>query len=389
MTQYPKEYAEALSRLNAPERSPLPYAPIPYGPVPNPRNYFNWNKIMLERSQSNLPKYSILQRFDLGDQNDLHKETDNKEYTYTLDPSFTYAQCDRKSIAVRQVNIYSAIPPGQTVKAIEHFAGGFRLKITDSYTMFGDDYDIEIPLTNINFDISNDLRVSLNLMAKNLGSMIYLTMISALSSGDYEENPMTVAINPNYEAFYEESDNTLTMRFYANKTDDSDFMFLNVDDYDADNSDQGPLWVMFRSNVYDYWNQKGVITGCELSARLLPDPDDEKQREEDIKNNPDADYDPLPTVMLEIKLLLPDDIIDYRSATLCSDINPWTQYNILAPVDFNSDTLTKVFPWNGNTEIKFWFIDDSKDKKRWRYVRGYVDLELIIDNTNSFAIDTR
>ena len=98
--QYPKEYDEALSRLEATERSPLPYAPLPYGPVPNHCNYMNWNRIMAETRQGVLPKYSILQRIDLGSQNDLVNVSDAKEYTYTLDPSFTFAKGARKSLAI-------------------------------------------------------------------------------------------------------------------------------------------------------------------------------------------------------------------------------------------------------------------------------------------------
>ena len=115
MLHYPKEYEEAISRLNAPERSPLPYAPLPYGPVPNKCNYMNWNRIMAETRQGVLPKYSILQRIDLSSQNDLVMVSDAKEYTYTLDPSFTFAKGARKSIAVRAVDIYNVIPIGQSI----------------------------------------------------------------------------------------------------------------------------------------------------------------------------------------------------------------------------------------------------------------------------------
>ena len=122
MSQYVKEYEEAISRLNAPERSPLPYAPIPYGPVPNHCNYMNWNRIMAETRQGVLPKYSILQRIDLSSQNDLVMVSDAKEYTYTLDPSFTFAKGARKSIAVRGVDIYNVIPNGQSKEVLKFFS---------------------------------------------------------------------------------------------------------------------------------------------------------------------------------------------------------------------------------------------------------------------------
>ena len=79
--------------------------------------------------------------------------------------------------------------------------------------------------------------------------------------------------------------------------------------------------------------------------------------------------------------------MNYIYGNLCSDINPWTKSNIISGYSFQSDSLTKLYPYNGNDEVKFWFLDINGEPCKYHYARGYVDLELIIDNSNSFAMD--
>ena len=353
--QYPKEYDEALSRLEASERSPLPYAPLPYGPVPNHCNYMNWNRIMAETRQGVLPKYSILQRIDLGSQNDLVNVSDAKEYTYTLDPSFTFAKGARKSIAVRAVDIYNVIPKDQSITVKESFSG-------QAIITYRDLADID-PATNqprtktgtvrfsdITYICSNDLGVSMTNFAKAVGSMIY-TQLAALSAG----SPIVDDI---YLSEYDSTDNTLKVRFTANT-----LLSIVYTSWDAVGGSE-PRWRVNLSSNYDYYNVEPGFTDVRLRVRKV------------INLN-----------MLEVSFQLPSDIIDVRKAAICGSINPWTKNNLIAPITYSSDTLTKVFPWNGCTEAKFWFINDKGEKVRWRVVRGYIDLELIIDNSDTYAID--
>lgn len=89
--------------------------------------------------------------------------------------------------------------------------------------------------------------------------------------------------------------------------------------------------------------------------------------------------------------LLSDPILteafNYGFMNVCSDINPWTQYNVIGSGDLKSDSLTKVYPYNGKDEIKIWFMDELKNIHRLRYLSGYIDLELIVDNTDSYVMD--
>ena len=345
MFRYPKEYEEAISRLNAPERSPLPYAPLPYGPVPNKCNYMNWNRIMAETRQGVLPKCSILQRIDLGSQNDLVMVSDAKEYTYTLDPSFTFDKGARKSIAVRAVDIYNVIPNGTTKIAREYFSGVIELQYR-SYTGGKTTNNIvDINLSNVSFECSNDIAVSLQNFANAFAQMIYTNCEAAVYG--------TGLLNPDISTEYQPS--TQRIRIMLTSNPEKVYTLHTATSFSA-------KWYIRDSNVYDMYNTKPGHLAIKIDAEV------------------DSTY------RADISFDLPSEILDYRSASICGSINPWTKNNIIAPTQYTSDTLTKVFPWNGNTEVKFWFINENGEKVRWRVVRGYIDLELIIDNSDSYAM---
>ena len=347
---YTKEYDEALSRLNAPERSPLPYAPIPYGPVPNKCNYANWNRIMAETRQGTLPKYSILQRIDLGNQNDLVHPSDNVEYVYTLDPSFTFATGARKSIAVRKVDIYNVIPHGQTVQAIENFFGKFTITVQkkdDDGTLqpqFSEDINLERTVT---YNCSNDKLVSLNNFALEFGKMVYRRIC--------EKESLVGWFSSQFYAGYDEKNNRIRISVFPN---DENIHFVRIA------CNPAPFWIIQQSNVFNYYNT------TDSSNRLLFV---SKEGNQNVFN---------------IYIPIPDTILDIRRTSISGTINPWTKNNLIAPLQYDSDHLSKVFPYNGNPEIRFWFVDEEGNKIRWKWVRGYIDLELIIDNTDTYAMDT-
>ena len=373
MSQYQKEYEEALSRLNAPERSPLPYAPIPYGPVPNKCNYMNWNRIMAETRQGVLPKYSILQRIDLSTQNDLVMVSDAKEYTFTLDPSFTFAKGARKSIAVRAVDIYNVIPNGQSKTAVEKFKGKCFLQynipnyveqeVTIHNDETGEDETVKTQVRNdipcvvtldlrpISYTCTNDTAVSVNNFARAFGDMIY----EATSEAEYGNG----LLDENYTVYYNPNTKLIQVEFTTNI--DNDWYFTKRTLTPA-NKRNKPRWVIKNSNVFDMYN-----TNDDRDIEIL--------------------YSKLEqTNSMLFFITLPATILDYRSASICGSINPWTKNNLIAPLSYSSDTLTKVFPYNGCTEARFWFINENGEKVRWRSVRGYIDLELIIDNSDSYAM---
>ena len=343
MSQYVKEYEEAISRLNAPERSPLPYAPIPYGPVPNHCNYMNWNRIMAETRQGVLPKYSILQRIDLSSQNDLVMVSDAKEYTYTLDPSFTFAKGARKSIAIRAVDIYNVIPNGQTKLSREFMSG----KVEITALVQGATKKGTLSLNNITYEASNDFAVSMNNFAQAFIDML-ITNIDNVMGLDITDTEYTATYIPAGKKIYAE----ITFVGHTDRVVSLSSVTITTQ----------PKWVIKNSTILDYYN-------------TVANPADVNIEMKKYSNQIYASF------------ILPGDILDFRQASICGSINPWTKNNLIAPLTYTSDTLTKVFPWNGCTEARFWFINDKGEKVRWRVVRGYIDLELIIDNSDTYALD--
>ena len=353
MLRYPKEYEEALSRLNAPERSPLPYAPIPYGPTPNYCNYMNWNRIMAETRQGVLPKYSILQRIDLGSQNDLVMVSDAKEYTYTLDPSFTFAKGARKSIAVRAVDIYNVIPNGQSKIATETFKNEIEITFdnnTVNPAVQGIQLTFSIGATS--FELSNDLQISMTNFAEAFGKSVIATLNAATG---YD------AIFADYLATYDSNNRKISVTFFTI----AGYEITNIEaQWAADPLHHFVYWDVENSSMSDYYNLN--MNEMEYGRKTITG-----------GSTPS-------TFTLEFNI--PDSTLDVRQSVVCGSINPWTKNNLIAPLTYSSDTLTKVFPYNGCTEVRFWFVNRIGEKVRWRSVRGYIDLELIIDNSDSYAM---
>ena len=56
-------------------------------------------------------------------------------------------------------------------------------------------------------------------------------------------------------------------------------------------------------------------------------------------------------------------------------------------MDETFHNLPRIFPWNGQKEISIWFLDQYCNVIEMPWVFGNIELELIIDNENNFAID--
>ena len=328
---------------------------------------------MAETRQGVLPKYSILQRIDLSSQNDLVNVSDAKEYTYTLDPSFTFAKGARKSIAVRAVDIYNVIPNGQSKTAYELFKGRCLIQYMvptweDVETVVkneeGEDVTVVTQVRNdverivnaelrpISYTCTNDIAVSMNEFARSFAEMFF-NAVSETGNGNG-------LLDEHYDYAYNPNSRLIQIEFTTNPDND---WYLIKRTMTPTKASRKPRWIISSSNVFDIYNTDDA-SDIEIAY----------------------DRTPFNKNSLLIFITLPATILDYRSASLCSSINPWTKNNLIAPLSYSSDTLTKVFPYNGCTEAKFWFINNNGEKVRWRSVRGYIDLELIIDNSDSYAM---
>ena len=72
---------------------------------------------------------------------------------------------------------------------------------------------------------------------------------------------------------------------------------------------------------------------------------------------------------------------------VCSSINPWSQKNIIGNPMEEFQAMPRVFPWNGEKHIDIWFLDENGQILHNPIVKGYIELELIIDNENTYALD--
>ena len=73
--------------------------------------------------------------------------------------------------------------------------------------------------------------------------------------------------------------------------------------------------------------------------------------------------------------------------SLCSTINPWSPGNVISSIDQFYPQLNKLFPYDNQQEIKLWFVDLFGNHIYNYLLKGYIDIELIIDNLNNFAMD--
>ena len=88
-----------------------------------------------------------------------------------------------------------------------------------------------------------------------------------------------------------------------------------------------------------------------------------------------------------IRLTISDEKSFDSPFNICSTINPWSPGNIIGSVDQFYQNLNRLFPYDNQQEIKLWFTNRYSKSMNNNFLSGYIDLELIIDNLNNFAMD--
>ena len=82
------------------------------------------------------------------------------------------------------------------------------------------------------------------------------------------------------------------------------------------------------------------------------------------------------------------DLMPYKFAkSVCSTLNPYSQQNIIGCLYEDHDMLNKIFPYDGQNQFSIWFNDAEGNRCINNLITGYIDLELIIDNTNNLNLD--
>ena len=81
-----------------------------------------------------------------------------------------------------------------------------------------------------------------------------------------------------------------------------------------------------------------------------------------------------------------DDTTNPRFS-VCSSINPYSNKNIIGSLCETHDMLNKIFPYDRQINFSIWFLDEDGERYTNDIYTGYIDLELIIDNTNNLNLD--
>ena len=322
------EYLEALSRLNAPERTPGVYIPRSLFMMPRRDTPYHKNRIMAETLNSPLPKYSIPQVFFLPEQ-------DDDTYEFELDKQFTLAKGGRKSIAVRSIHLsldYDAFQYYTSTKEYKIdvlIEGEFSYRPTNLVgdtrrLIFTHKYSIQSALDEIRTDL-----------------------IDYLDGNEFKQ-----AINNIFPA--------------------RDLVFADVaaDDYTR--------LIRITSPTKDILVGKFTCTissgDIDLSGFLLS---------QSIKIEAEPGK---PSVMRidcsKVRPITTDRIF------VCSSLNPWSPKNIIGTLSEDFSVLNRLFPYDNQQTFKIWFLNDCGGRfPNYKFFTGHIELELIIDNENNFAID--
>ena len=77
----------------------------------------------------------------------------------------------------------------------------------------------------------------------------------------------------------------------------------------------------------------------------------------------------------------------HSQISVCSTINPYSFQNIIGSVYETHDMLNKIFPYDRQTNFSLWFNNEEGKRINNTELIGFLDLELIIDNTNNLNLD--
>ena len=339
------EYLEAISRLNMPERTPGVDIPRSLYMIPRNDTPYHKNRIMAETLNTPLPKYSIPQVFILPEQDQI--------YEFELDKQFTLAKGGRKSIAIRNIKINS--------KFNDYLEKTFEFKLT-----------ININLSYYTGTADNgiyyfaDGTKSFEYPVENTYEVTFQSTIPAL-----KEN-LIKTINDNYAAYLQTSINQTAptiakfdnIKITLTDLGNGVYTFYISDAVRVVDIHSINFYVGSTINIYDF-----ISSIKATDIRVSKDP------RKEVKD----------TFTLDCSGLIytkPNTIF------VCSSLNPWSPSNIIGTLSENFSILNRIFPYDNQQVFKVWFSSDSGVRVPInKFFSGYIELELIIDNENNFAID--
>lgn len=323
------EYLEAISRLNAPERTPGVNIPRSlYLPPKNTAKHMN--KIMRETLNTPLPKYSIPQTCFIN-------KSDQDFFEFELDKQFTLAKGGRKSIAIRKINC------------------GVDADYNDYFTDERDFLmDFKATVTGIYMNGGTVVRViTKEITHSNTFDNIGITDISGTLKAYFVTDKFQQVLRT------ELGNDKITVTKIAEDGDKCSFSVVCTDYIIgfksielSVSSDEVDL-----DRFINYTTQPITITNGDAGCQL------------------DIDFSTMKNTEVE-------------HLFVASTLNPWSSGNIIGYFQEDFTSLNRIFPYDNSQTFKVWFVTDrGKILRNVSFVSGFIELELIIDNQNSFAID--
>lgn len=330
------EYLEALSRLNMPERTPGTTISRSLFYIPRKDTPYHQDRILRETLNTPLPKYTIPQRLIIN-----HDEQET--YVFPLDPQFTLSPGGRKSIAIRE---------NSTALRYQNHNG------IDAYTF---NCDISYDDTNLGFPTHQlQFNRNMNALSRVLTPFTGYCDSISLELANEIDNQLNTALglvaNPVEFAFPIYGQNKIMIQLIPDNVNVISFR-------DVFGTDVASITYPFARNPHAKNSLIGIGYNEALNAKF----------EEDQN-------------VLIISIECPNQIMDV--GPICSSINPWGTKNIIGSIGRTFyPELNKLFPYDNSQQIKIWFINSLGNKVPNYIAHGYIDLELIIDNLNNFAMD--
>lgn len=340
------EYNEALSRLEAPERPVTEryLRRIPFGPRPDYISNRNYNRVLKESRFSKLPKYSISQRFYL-----TWQDFGQYVYNFDLDKSFVNANGDRKSIAIRNIHFDSIFESGsfylKELNLTLDAAGGIILASAGDFYQFEHTY-VE---ATIGKSFNRGKVKNLDDLMTSITSCLRDLLHEYFFKGLPRNIRSAIRINAEY------TDRKIKITFNNCRVE-----------YDGDNP--VPLILGIELNESDAMCR--YIFG-----------------EDYAKNKPYSIMFSNTAAGATFEIDFPNFFLQPIPVSVCSTINPYSCQNIIGSLRETHDMLNKIYPYDNQTNFALWFNDAEGERVRNEHITGYIDLELIIDNTNNLNLD--
>lgn len=339
------EYLDAISRLEAPERPPMVkyIRKIPFMEYPQHDSEKDWNRVLAQGRNSRLPKYSISQRFNI-----TGLDLGQTVYNFDLDKTFITAVGDRKSIAVRQICFKNDTYKDFNLLTYMTLDNGNTYFIDDERKVLDNDYDFTTQDEKNTFYEITETRALMALLAARIREC--LRMFVAKVGLDETDTIKSFSIDNDKLKI------TFKLNHIRKGLDGSPITF--------------PFYFACYDEEKDYYLFGNTIDGLD-DRHVVPTI---------INDNTNKSS----TIIYDFSNYV--QRLSYPTA-VCSTLNPYSVQNIIGNLEEYHDMLNKIYPYDRQNSFQLWFNDAEGNRILNKNITGYLDIELIVDNSNNINLD--